>query len=66
MDIPRLERTKVTLFRVTDDDEDVDYWLAQSPATRLHALETNRRIAYGYDDTLGFQNVFEITRNQKG
>jgi hypothetical protein len=64
MTIPTLDRTTLQIFKREDDDEDVGYWLAQTPQARLAALEINRRVIYGYDDSERLQRVLEITRRQ--
>jgi hypothetical protein len=64
MKIPELDRTVATVFKREDDDEDVGYWLAQTSQARLAALEINRRVLYGYDDSERLQRVLEITRRE--
>lgn len=64
MKIPALDRNVIAVFKREDDDEDVGYWLAQTPQARLAALEINRRILYGYDDSERLQRVLEITRRE--
>jgi len=63
MSLPALDKTQLQLFRI-DDDEDVGYWLQQTPTARLAALELSRRIAYGYDDSLRIQRVLEVTQTK--
>jgi hypothetical protein len=64
MKIPELDRTVAAVFKREDDDEDVGYWLAQTSQARLAALEINRRVLYGYDDSERLQRVLEITRRE--
>ena len=47
---------------MTDDSDEIAYWLNITPEERLIALETMRQINYGYDATTArLQRFFEIT-----
>jgi hypothetical protein len=62
-EIPRLDKTKITITTLSDEAEERKYWRSRSPAERLAALEIMRRILYGYDpSTTRLQRVLEITR----
>ena len=59
---PRVDRTVLTVTDVQDNDED-QYWWARTPLERLEAIETNRRIVYGYQSTPPrFQRLLEVAR----
>jgi len=53
---------KIEIFRAETDDEDVNYWLAQTPEARMLAQEHNRQVMYDYDPTAPIQRVLEIFR----
>lgn len=46
----RVDRRTVSVVRLDDqEEEDKKYWRGRTPRERLQAVETTRRIAYGYD-----------------
>ncbi|HOW51276.1 MAG TPA: hypothetical protein PLV42_04440 [bacterium] len=56
-----VDRTAFSVGDLTDNTEEKRYWLSRTPAERLEAIETNRRIVYGYLDTPPrLQMVLEI------
>jgi len=58
----RVDRTVVTVTDLRENDED-RYWQSKTPLERLEAIETHRRIVYGYLSTPPrFQRVLEISR----
>ncbi len=57
-----LNKSVVTVCSLTDDSDEIAYWLNTTPEERLIALETMRQINYGYDATTArLQRFFEIT-----
>ena len=58
-----MDRTAVSVGRLSDSDSQVDYWLSQPPERRLAALEFLRRSlnpdAY---DTQRLRGFFEVTK----
>ena len=59
---PRVDRTVLTVTGLDENDEDA-YWWSRTPLERLEAIETNRRIVYGYFATsCKLQKVLEVAR----
>jgi hypothetical protein len=59
----RLDRTRLSVARLTDPDDSVEYWLSRPVEERLRALELLRRTFYG--DTgagEGLQRVLEVAK----
>ena len=58
---PSLNKSVFQISSLFDLSDDKQYWLTQTPTTRLQALELTRAIVYGYDaSTTRLQRVFEI------
>ena len=64
MDLPRLDKSKITLGGPLDNrEEEMDYWHSRTPEERLEAVELMRRINYGDEATRGrLQRVLEIVK----
>ena len=61
--LPKLDRSTIVVTSLFDEDEEKQFWLSQSPAERLLALEQMRRIVYGYDpSTTRLERIFEVTQ----
>jgi hypothetical protein len=59
----RLDRTQVSVARLTDPDDAVEYWLSRPVEERLRALELLRRTFYGYTSSAGgLQRVLEVAQ----
>ena len=59
----RPDRTQVSVARLTDPDDTVEYWLSRPVEERLRALELLRRTFYGYTDAgEGLQRVLEVAQ----
>jgi hypothetical protein len=43
-----LDRSSLTIGSFADEPDDLSYWLAQTPATRLAGIEFLRRQFYAY------------------
>ncbi len=57
----RLDRTQVSVARLTDRDDAVEYWLSRPVEERLQALELLRQTFYGDASvTGGLQRVLEV------
>jgi hypothetical protein len=57
-----VDRSVLTVTGLRENDED-QYWWGKTPLERLQALETNRRIVYGYhSNPPRFQRLLEIAR----
>jgi hypothetical protein len=62
----RLDRTYVSVARLTDPDDAVGYWLSRPVEERLRALELLRRTFYGYTDASeGLQRVLEVVQLER-
>ena len=58
----RVDRTVLTVTGLSDTNED-QYWWAKTPHERLEAMETNRRVVYGYlSNPPRFQRLLEVAR----
>jgi hypothetical protein len=57
-----IDRTSFSVVTFSEKQEDEkSYWLSKTPHERLEAVETTRRILYGYDSaTARLQRVFEV------
>ncbi|HSA32591.1 MAG TPA: hypothetical protein P5077_02580 [bacterium] len=62
-----VDRAVFSVGDLADDTEEKRYWLSCTPAQRLEAIETNRRIIYGYLDTPPrLQRFFEVVELKAG
>lgn len=62
-DIPRLDKSKLTVSSLDDASHDKEYWLSRTPVERLNAVEWNRRMVYGEDKTSArLQRVLEVVK----
>ncbi len=50
-EMPRLDKTKLTVSALDEFIEEKQYWLSRGRADRLNAIEINRRMVYGTDRT---------------
>jgi len=67
LDSIRMDKTAFSVVRLGDDSSDREYWWAQSPQTRLEALELMRQVAFGYDPfTARLQRVLEVVKQPPG
>ena len=58
-----LDRTQLSVTRLTDPDDSVQYWLSRPVEERLRALELVRRTFYCYTDASeGLQRVLEVAQ----
>jgi len=63
LDSVRMDKTAFSVVRLGDESSDREYWWAQSPQSRLEALEFTRQVAFGYGPfTARLQRVLEIVR----
>jgi hypothetical protein len=57
----KVDRTKLSVARMTDADDALEYWLSRRVSERLEALELLRRICYGEAAaTARLQRVLEV------
>jgi hypothetical protein len=65
-EMPRLDKTRLTVSSLDEFTEEKQYWLSRGKADRLNAIEINRRMVYGTDRTTSrlqrFLETAELTR----
>lgn len=55
------DRTALSVCDLTDQGNDLEYWLSRTPQERLAAVEFLRQMTYGYDPTTArMERVLEI------
>jgi len=66
-EMPRLDKTQLTVSSLDEFTEEKQYWLSRRKADRLNAIEINRRLVYGTDRTTSrlqrFLEIAELTRS---
>jgi hypothetical protein len=63
IDSVRMDKTVLSVAKLSDASDEREYWLAKSPEERLEALELMRQIVYGYDPaTARLQRVLEVAQ----
>ncbi len=61
-ELPRLDKTKLSVASIHDETEELKYWLSKSPSERMQAIEINRRMVYGKERTsVRLQSFFEVS-----
>ena len=55
-----MDKTVLSVVSLTDPNDDGDYWRSKTPLQRLEAVETMRRILYGYDPSERLQRLLEV------
>jgi hypothetical protein len=59
----KIDKSFVSVSRLTDIPDDKTYWLSKTPYERLQAVDTLRRLNYGErQSTTRLQRVFEIAQ----
>jgi hypothetical protein len=59
----KLNKKAISTGRLTEESDEKAYWLSKSPNERVMAIETMRRIIYGYNPSSErFQRILEITQ----
>jgi hypothetical protein len=58
----KLDKTALSIGKLSEDSDERQFWLAQKPEARLEALELVRQVLYGYNTTSRLQRVFEVVR----
>ena len=60
---PRVDRTSLSIGRVSDPTDDLAYWLSRSRLDRLEAIEISRIAVYGYNPTsTRLRRLLEVTQ----
>ena len=60
MEMPRLDKTVLTVAPIDEVDEERAYWHSQKPSQRLQAIELLRTLNYGESAVSGrLQRVLE-------
>lgn len=65
MDTPRLDRTQIAVFRLGEEPQNYVFWLSQTPAQRLSAIEFYRLQSQNYATQSRLQRVYRVTQRQK-
>jgi hypothetical protein len=61
--MPQVDRTQVSIRRVSDPPDELDYWLSKSPVERLEAIEISRLAVYGHDSSsTRHRRLLEVTQ----
>ena len=61
-DFPKVRRDVFKVASLLEPSDEKEYWLSQTPAQRLEAVELMRQVIYGYDPAKRLQRVLEITQ----
>ena len=65
MEMPKLDKTILTVGPLDDTEERRAYWLSRTPAERLAAMEQMRRINYGEHAATGrLQRLLEVAERE--
>ncbi|MDM8009302.1 MAG: hypothetical protein QUV05_24435 [Phycisphaerae bacterium] len=63
----RLDRTKFSVGSPDEPSDERAFWLRQTPAERLRALEHLRQVAHGYDPAATrLQRALEVAQREEG
>ncbi len=63
MEMPRLDKTALTVAAIDEVDEERSYWHNQTPYKRLQAIELLRELNYGKSAVSGrLQRFLEVAR----
>jgi hypothetical protein len=64
---PRLDRTKIAVYKKGEEPSDVLYWLSRPPIERLLALESIRAEynQWQYGTEQGFQRVYRVVKRKR-
>ncbi len=64
MDTPRLDRSKIIVFRLGEEPKNYLFWLQKSPQERLEAIEFYRLQSFNYATQSRLQRVYRIAQRQ--
>lgn len=57
----RMDKTAFSIVTLSDESDEVTYWLTKTPQERLQGVELMRRVVYGYEpSSTRLQRVLEI------
>jgi hypothetical protein len=60
----KMDKKMFSVFSLSDQSGDKDYWLAKTPIDRIRHIEILRRINYGNGATSRLQRILELVKNQ--
>ena len=67
-ELPRINKKALIITDLRDDSEEKQYWLSQTIADRLNAIEYNRRMVYGIHRTSSrlqrFLEIADLSREE--
>jgi hypothetical protein len=55
-----MDKTVLSVVPLKAPNDDGAFWRSKTPLERLEAVETMRRILYGYDPTERLQRLLEV------
>ncbi len=59
----KMDKTALSVASLTDEPDDLAFWLSKTPQERLAAVEFLRTVNYGYDPTTDrLQRVLRVTQ----
>ncbi|MGQ9651237.1 MAG: hypothetical protein ACUVXJ_14100 [Phycisphaerae bacterium] len=62
----RLDRTKFSVGSIDEPSDEKTFWLSQTPAEHLRALEYLRQVAYGHDPVATrLQRILEVAQREE-
>ena len=63
----KLDKSSIKKYKLGEEPNDLDYWLAQPPEKRLEAVEYLRELYSGKDAiNAGLQRVYRIIKRPQG
>jgi len=60
INFPRLDKSKFSVHSLTEDIDDLEFWLSKSANERLEHIELLRIMNYGDQASSRLQRLFEI------
>ena len=63
LDSLKLDRTALSIGRLSERSDEKEYWISKTPYERLAATEIMRQIIYGYNpSTTRLQRILSVTQ----
>ncbi len=62
-DLMKVDRKAFSVTSLSDESDEVAYWLSKTPQERLRGIELMRRVIYGYEPASArLQRVFVVAQ----
>ncbi|HVF27057.1 MAG TPA: hypothetical protein VM943_02375 [Pyrinomonadaceae bacterium] len=62
-DLMTMDKTAFSVASLSDDSDEVDYWLTKSPQERLRGVELMRQVVYDYQPSSArLQRVLTVAK----